>query len=115
MLAHFHYCNKGSQPFTEDWARSGNTSLAKLDSEQLQFLQETVEQIKEKGMLYASMILFNYPATDDRRTRRSLQVHQRQRHIRRRVFLCCSTLRVRLETKTHAMTFTHGIVRCLVV
>ena len=65
MLAHFHYCNKGSHPFTDDWARSGNASLAKLDSEQLRFLQETVDQIKKRGMSHATMILSICSATDD--------------------------------------------------
>ena len=57
MLAHFHYCNKGSHPFTDDWARSGDASLARLDSEQLQFLRDTVEQTHNRSKSYSTETL----------------------------------------------------------
>ena len=72
MLAHFHYCNKGSHPFTDDWVRSGDTSLTRLDSEQLQFLRETVEQTNNRSKLYTTRPSFVHPGTDDWQIRRPL-------------------------------------------
>ncbi|KAK3114204.1 hypothetical protein LTR53_007704 [Teratosphaeriaceae sp. CCFEE 6253] len=49
MLAHFHYCNKGSRPFDMDWTDVRNTSFARLDKEQAMFLKETNEDVAAKG------------------------------------------------------------------
>ncbi|KAK3115808.1 hypothetical protein LTR53_004485 [Teratosphaeriaceae sp. CCFEE 6253] len=49
MLAHFHYCNKGSHPFDMDWTDVRNTSFARLDKEQAMFLKETNEDVAAKG------------------------------------------------------------------
>ena len=50
MLAFFHYCNKGGHPFAIDfWNSSCHVAMAELDKEQLEFLQKTAEQIRQKG------------------------------------------------------------------
>jgi len=41
LLAHFHYCCKGFKPFALDWNPNDTTSMAKLDDEQVKFLQQT--------------------------------------------------------------------------
>jgi hypothetical protein len=51
MLAHFHYCNKGSHPFAMDWDRPGNISFAQLNEEQVRFLKQTVELVEKNGTL----------------------------------------------------------------
>ncbi|KAI0109121.1 hypothetical protein GGR51DRAFT_512806 [Nemania sp. FL0031] len=48
MLAYFHYCNKGSHPFSMDWNCAHNVSFAQLDARQVQFLNETVALVKSK-------------------------------------------------------------------
>ncbi|KAJ2995556.1 hypothetical protein NUW58_g1238 [Xylaria curta] len=48
MLAYFHYCNKGSHPFSMDWSRAKTVSFAQLDTRQAQFMTETVMLVKDK-------------------------------------------------------------------
>ncbi|KAG4421280.1 hypothetical protein IFR04_005582 [Cadophora malorum] len=38
LLAHYHYCCKGFQPFALDWDASETTSMAELDSDQVKFV-----------------------------------------------------------------------------
>ena len=49
MLAYFHYCNKGSHPFTIDWANQTNLTFAHLDAEQAKFMQKTKAEIEQRG------------------------------------------------------------------
>jgi hypothetical protein len=48
MLAHFHYMNKGSLPFTMDWTIERNVQQAGFSPEQLEFLTKTAQLVKEK-------------------------------------------------------------------
>lgn len=52
LLAYFHYCNKGSHPFTLDWAQKNNVKRAELNSEQVDFVRETARQVEKKGPLF---------------------------------------------------------------
>ncbi len=48
LLAYFHYCNKGSHPLLMDWEVSLDIPLADLNTEQVRFMRETSEHVKEK-------------------------------------------------------------------
>jgi len=48
LLAHFHYCNKGWQPFTRDWDDPKTALLAELNAEQILFMKRTSALIKVK-------------------------------------------------------------------
>ena len=52
LLAYFHYCNKGSHPFSEDWASPTAIARAKLNAEQASFMRSTAERIAKKGVSY---------------------------------------------------------------
>jgi hypothetical protein len=39
LLAHFHYCNKGWEPFTLNWDDKKAASRAELNDEQIQFMK----------------------------------------------------------------------------
>lgn len=51
LLAHFHYCNKGSKPFAMDWraANNTNTSFAELGDEERKYMQEATDEVKRRG------------------------------------------------------------------
>lgn len=59
LLAHFHYCNKGWYPFSDECKDQDLRSLADLDEEKIRFVHETRkfakeherewEQVREKG------------------------------------------------------------------
>jgi hypothetical protein len=48
LLAHFHYCNKGSHPLSREQAGTANVASAHLSVEQSKFLQETRRLYREK-------------------------------------------------------------------
>lgn len=50
MIYYFHYCNKGSHPFTQDWMTEKNLALAQLNAEQATFLKESSALIDERRM-----------------------------------------------------------------
>jgi hypothetical protein len=51
LLAHFHYCNKGSHPFAMDWRSTNNSSIsfAELDPEQMLYMQEATDEVERRG------------------------------------------------------------------
>jgi hypothetical protein len=49
LLAHFHYCNRGTHPFVQDWASPEQIAGAQLNAEQGEFMRESVLEIKKKG------------------------------------------------------------------
>jgi hypothetical protein len=49
MLAYFHYCNKGSHPFSMDWTNKVNITFAQLNPEQVIFMQEMREEIEQRS------------------------------------------------------------------
>lgn len=52
MLAHFHYANKGKQPFTLALDPAGLREVAEaaeLNAEQAQFVRKIAFIVKEKG------------------------------------------------------------------
>jgi hypothetical protein len=50
MIYYFHYCNKGSRPFTREWMTDKNLALAELNPEQADFLKESVVLIENRCM-----------------------------------------------------------------
>jgi len=48
LLAHFHYICKGAVPFTINWHDPGTAKFAKLDAEQVLFMQQTQKRIAQK-------------------------------------------------------------------
>ncbi|KAF2183196.1 hypothetical protein K469DRAFT_584113 [Zopfia rhizophila CBS 207.26] len=52
LLAHFHYCNRGSHPFTMDWKSPDQIARAELDTEQVQFILDTAKEVKKKSPLF---------------------------------------------------------------
>lgn len=52
MLAWFHHCNKGSQPFSLDWSDIINLGLAELTPEQADFVQKTAGYVKQRSELH---------------------------------------------------------------
>ncbi|KAK3325012.1 hypothetical protein B0H66DRAFT_470400 [Apodospora peruviana] len=54
LLAYFHHCNKGGHPFTMDWSSEDQMVRGELNKEQAQFMRETAEQLKAKGMLFSN-------------------------------------------------------------
>lgn len=50
MIYYFHYCNKGSHPFTQSWMTEKNLALAQLNTEQAEFLKESSKLINERCM-----------------------------------------------------------------
>ena len=57
LLAHFHFVCNGSIPLQLDWTKPKTIAFAKLDKEQIDFMQKTQSMIKEKGRTIWS--LFN--------------------------------------------------------
>jgi len=51
LLAYFHFCNKGNQPFKMDWSSPTNVAFAQLDSDQVEFMKSTIMQIQKRGRL----------------------------------------------------------------
>lgn len=49
LLAHFHYCNKGVHPFSDECKDSDLRTLAGLTEEQIQFIHETRTYVKQKS------------------------------------------------------------------
>jgi hypothetical protein len=49
LLAYFHYCCKGFQPFAPDWDPSETTSMAHLDPEQINFVQQTARYVQSNS------------------------------------------------------------------
>jgi hypothetical protein len=49
LLAHFHYCNKGSHPFS--LKRSSMASMAELNEDQTQFLVRTAKYFEARSKL----------------------------------------------------------------
>ena len=51
ILAHFHYCCKGQQPFRPDfdWETPQIRKMAQLDSEQIMFMEKIKERINQNG------------------------------------------------------------------
>jgi hypothetical protein len=47
LLAHFHYCNKGFYPFSDECKDKELRTLADLDDEKMQFVHETREYVKQ--------------------------------------------------------------------
>jgi hypothetical protein len=56
ILAHFHYCCKGQQPFHPDfdWATPQIRKMAQLDSEQIMFMEKIKERVNQNGDYQAS-------------------------------------------------------------
>src|SRR5436305_10763121 len=50
LLAHFHYCNKGSYPFS--LRRNFSASIAELSEDQLQFIAKTGEYFEARSKSY---------------------------------------------------------------
>lgn len=50
LLAYFHYLNKGARPFTLDWTSAETVAMAELNAEQVRFVKETAELIRENSM-----------------------------------------------------------------
>jgi hypothetical protein len=46
LLAHFHYCNKGTHPFSDDCKDQDLRTLGDLDDEQIQFVHATKSYAK---------------------------------------------------------------------
>jgi len=46
LLAYFHYCCKGFQPFALDWNAAETTSMAELDVDQVRFIKNTATYVK---------------------------------------------------------------------
>jgi hypothetical protein len=51
LLAHFHYCNKGWEPFTLNWDDKKAASRAELNDEQIQFMKRTSRFVKMNGII----------------------------------------------------------------
>ena len=51
ILAHFHYCCKGNQPFGErfDWSAAKMRRMARLDPEQSRFMASYRDRVIAKG------------------------------------------------------------------
>lgn len=49
FLAHFHYCNKNSYPFSSDGATSEILAVARLNEKQMRFVQSTRRFVNSKG------------------------------------------------------------------
>lgn len=51
ILAHFHYCCKGQQPFRKDfdWNSQKVQRMAHLDSEQSRFMAAYRDRVQEMG------------------------------------------------------------------
>jgi hypothetical protein len=49
LLAYFHYCCKGFQPFALDWNAAETTSMAELDVDQVRFIKNTATYVKTNG------------------------------------------------------------------
>lgn len=51
ILAHFHYCCKGQQPFRPDfdWAKPQIRRMAQLDSEQIIFMEKLKERVNQNA------------------------------------------------------------------
>jgi hypothetical protein len=52
LLAYFHYCCKGFQPFDLDWDASETTSMAELDAEQVKFVRKTADFVSLQSMFF---------------------------------------------------------------
>lgn len=59
ILAHFHYCCKGQQPFHPDfdWATPQIRKMAQLDSEQIMFMEKIKERVNQKVSLFQAISL----------------------------------------------------------
>jgi hypothetical protein len=51
MLAYFHYCNKGHQPFALAHESNEVFTMAELDTEQLGFIRDIAKELKKRGRL----------------------------------------------------------------
>jgi hypothetical protein len=49
MLAYFHYCNKGVQPFILAPESDEVFSIAELDSSQIKYIREMAKEVKKRG------------------------------------------------------------------
>jgi hypothetical protein len=54
ILAWFHNWIKGSRPFSQDWESPELLARLELNREQCGFMRATMEDIKEKSMLFVS-------------------------------------------------------------
>lgn len=61
ILAHFHYCCKGNQPFGEgfDWNATKIRKMARLDAEQSRFMAGYRDRVIAKGKLHFSLTVLN--------------------------------------------------------
>jgi len=48
MLAYFHYCNKGVQPFILAPESDEVFSIAELDSSQIKYIREMAKEVKKR-------------------------------------------------------------------
>ncbi|KAL0935578.1 uncharacterized protein CTRU02_210169 [Colletotrichum truncatum] len=48
MLYYFHYCNKGSSPFTPGWITPENLRMVQLNHSQERFIRESTEMIHQR-------------------------------------------------------------------
>jgi len=48
LLAHWHYCNKGSQPFALDWDSGKHPAIVEMNTDQIAFVKETSALVKLK-------------------------------------------------------------------
>lgn len=48
LLAHYHYCTKPCDPFTVDWRRRQSTPFAEMTTDEIHFLKQTLELVKER-------------------------------------------------------------------
>ena len=58
LLAHWHYCNKGSQPFALDWDKDQIFQMAELDEGQITFVKTTSAWVRSHGMPPLHLFLF---------------------------------------------------------
>ena len=51
LLAHFHYCCKGQQPFSPgfDWKSPDIQKMAQLNTEQSSFMAQYAQRVHDKG------------------------------------------------------------------
>jgi hypothetical protein len=85
ILAHFHYCYKGQQLFTQgfDWTAPKVRRMARLDAEQTNFMAQCRDVVVKKGKPYPSPSVTHDPPL----TRGSPHVpnHQPERRVSRQV------------------------------
>lgn len=76
LLAHWHDCNKGLQPFALDWRSSRASMISTINSAQVMFVEESSTLIKRNGMF---TIHHSHRSFTELFNRESLQCPSRER------------------------------------